>query len=80
MVSILPNKPAASLDMNPIENVWNILKKRGRDARPQIKEQLINIILHASNEPEMDRISHLIESVPIRLAPIAGKQRYGILY
>ena len=47
-VSILP-WPVVSPDMNPIENVWAVLGKKVRKAKPQPKSS--NELFHCHNNP-----------------------------
>lgn len=77
-VSVLP-WPAKSPDLNPIENLWAIIK-RMRDSilgMPTKKEQLVDQMQNLWNELEPTTIEHLCHSLPNRLSECVkqkGKQ------
>jgi len=73
-IRTLINWPPSSPDLNPIENIWRILKQRIRNRNPhggwslqQLEEALIDIWNH---EITVDQINKLIDSIPERIAKV----------
>ena len=62
--------PANSPDLNPIENVWGIIKRKMRDTRPKNKEELTASIneIWASITPR--QCHRLIASMPQRIKAV----------
>uniref|UniRef100_A0A8C2CQ57 non-specific serine/threonine protein kinase n=1 Tax=Cyprinus carpio TaxID=7962 RepID=A0A8C2CQ57_CYPCA len=64
------NCPANSPDLNPIENLWDIVKRKLRDARPNTLDEL-KAALEASWASITPQQCHrLIASMPRRIEPI----------
>lgn len=59
--------PANSPDMNPIESLWNILKRNVRNKAPQTLGQLKEDIVSCWNEIPSDTCAKLIEQMPRRI-------------
>ena len=54
-------------DLNPIENVWGLIKSQLMKKEINKKSELIIEIKNAYNEIDDEAISNMIESIPIRL-------------
>ena len=68
--------PANSPDLNPIENLWGIVKRKMRDTRPNNADDLKAAIkaTWASITPE--QCHRLIASMPRRIDPKGGPTKY----
>ena len=60
--------PAYSPDLNPIENVWGLIKSKLMKKEINKKLELIIEIKNAYNKIDDEAISNMIESFPSRLA------------
>jgi transposase len=78
-VDVIP-WPASSPDLNPIENIWGILKARVDRRKPQNKQELISFALEEWDGIAMDIVRRTIESMPNRIAEVIEKQGEKISY
>ena len=64
--------PANSPDLNPIENLWHILRSniRKRVPKPMRKEDLIAAVQEEWAKLDMKKVNRLIESMPRRLQAV----------
>ena len=64
--------PAQSPDLNPIENVWNLLKTRmnKQNPRPTTEEDVRAAIIREWDDVSVQYIRSLVDSMPIRLAAV----------
>jgi hypothetical protein len=66
MANVLPSRPAGSPEVNPIENLWAIPKRRVKELGPENQEELINMITTASEGLEISLANKLVDSMPER--------------
>jgi len=64
--------PANSPDLNPIENLWHILRSRIRKRRhqPRTSEALIEALLEEWGKLDVEIVNDLIDSMPRRLQAV----------
>ena len=74
-LSVLP-WPGNSPDMNPIENLWSIVKKKIRKTNITTKTQLIETLINIWHHDEeiTKNCQTLIESMPKRLKMLIGNK------
>jgi hypothetical protein len=76
----IPNWPANSPDLNPIENVWGMLAQRVSYYELKTLDQLRDAITAEWDKITYDEIQALIESVPNRYQSVidanGGNTRY----
>ena len=72
--------PANSPDLNPIENLWGIIKRKMRDTRPKTKDQLITSVkgIWASITPS--QCHRLIASMPRRIEAVIKANGFPTKY
>jgi transposase len=61
------NWPSYSPDLNPIENVWHLLKSKMNTIECNSKDELIKYIENKWNEIDVNTINNIINSMPNRL-------------
>ncbi len=64
------NWPANSPDLNPIENLWGIVKRKMRYARPNNAEELKDAIRATWALITPEQCHRLIDSMPRRIAAV----------
>ncbi len=78
------NWPANSPDLNPIENLWGIVKRKMRYARPNNAEELKATIRATWALITPERCHRLIDSMPRRIAAViqvkGAPTKYWVLY
>ena len=64
--------PSNSPDLNPIENLWHILRSniRKRKHQPRTKEELIKVLMEEWEKLDMKNINDLIDSMPRRMQAV----------
>ena len=65
--------PGNSPDLNPIENLWAIVKQKVRESRPNSKKELIHAIEAAWNcQVTRDNLKNLVDSMKDRLEAVVA--------
>jgi transposase len=72
--------PAWSPDLNPIENLWNDMKRRVYNRLPQTMEQLEQFIREEWHASDLTFISRICRSMPDRLQLLLDSQGHKIDY
>ena len=73
--------PGNSPDLNPIENLWALLKQKLQNLDCSTKVKLIENILHVWNhEIGKNIIENLVESMPRRLQSVIENKGYSSKY
>ena len=70
------NWPAMSSDLNVIENLWSIVKRRVEDLWPQTEEDLINIAFQVWENLSQLEIHSLIDSMPHCLVAVLNNNGF----
>ena len=68
------DRPAYSLDLSPIENVWHIMKRRIRQWRPRTVEQLKSCRHQEWAKIPLAKLQQLISSVSKRLQSVIKRK------
>ena len=71
--NVLPDWPANSPDLNPIENLCSILKRKVEELNPKTKEDLINLIFDVWNNLDESIFNNLIDSMNTRMNLVIQK-------
>ena len=69
-ICLLSDWPSQSPGLNPLENLWSILKKNVSRGNPTNKDELWNLTLQKWNKISNDVIHSLYRSMPQRLAAV----------
>lgn len=74
----LHKRPASSPDLNPIENVWKILKQRikRRDTFPSTRDAMVAAVQEEWDKLQPSDFNKYIDEMPERIAQC--KQRKGM--
>ncbi|KAL0149433.1 hypothetical protein M9458_055221 [Cirrhinus mrigala] len=74
------NWPANSPDLNPIENLWDILKRKLRDARPNTLDELKAAIEASWASITPQQCHRLIASMPRRIEAVISAKGFPTKY
>jgi transposase len=72
--------PSCSPDLNPIENVWKILKERVHKRKPKTKDEFIRIIEDEWEKIDKNILKSLIRSMPTRIKEVIKNKGCAIMY
>ncbi|KAL0199311.1 hypothetical protein M9458_007851 [Cirrhinus mrigala] len=73
-IDILGPWPGNSPDLNPIENLWSILKRRVDKQKPTNSDKLQEVIMKEWVAVSQDLAQKLIESMPSRITEVLKKK------
>ena len=72
--------PPWSPDLNPIENLWNVIKARVYALLPRTLEEMEQLIRAEWQNTDLNFISHICRSMPRRLQLLLDNQGHKISY
>lgn len=73
-IEILGPWPGNSPDLNPIENLWSIIKRRVDKQKPTNSDKMQALIVQEWTAISQDLVQKLIESMPGRIAEVLKKK------
>lgn len=79
-VRLIEKWPSASPDLNPIENIWALMKKEVARRMPRTLDELEESIIESWDLMSMETIEKCINSLPNRFRNIIENNGYGIKY
>ena len=72
--------PPHSPDLNPIENLWGILKERVRHRNPQSRRQLWEMAVEKWENIPFETINSIVDSMPERFRLVLRHRGNSIKY
>lgn len=78
-INVLP-WPSQSPDLNPIENLWSIVKKSVANYKPKNLNELYSIIQTAWNNIPVEKCQKLVDSMPKRCAEVIKNNGFWTNY
>lgn len=72
--------PANSPDLNPIENLWYVVKKKVSVKRNSSQNELYKAFVEAWNSIPLDKCMKLLESMPRRCRAVINNKGYATKY
>ncbi|MGH0115999.1 UNVERIFIED_CONTAM: hypothetical protein FKN15_060463 [Acipenser sinensis] len=72
--------PAQSPDLNPIENLWNVIKRKMDGHKPSNKAELLEFLRQERHKVTQHQYERLVESMPRRMKAVLENQGYSTKY
>jgi len=72
-IHLIEDWPSASPDINPIENIWSIMKDDVGRRMPETKQELRDSIIQAWDDIDLEVIERCILDLPGRLEEVIEK-------
>lgn len=72
--------PAQSPDLNPVENLWKIIKLKMENHKPKNKANLFEFVQQEWAAVTAEQCQKLVESMPRRMASVIKNNGYAIKY
>ncbi len=72
--------PAQSPDLNPIENLWNVIKRKMDGHKPSNKAELLEFLRQEWHKVTQHQCERLVESMPRRMKAVLENQGYSTKY
>ena len=79
-INYIEKWPGNSPDLNPIENLWSILKRQVRERDTSTIPKLEAAIYDAWRNIDKSILSNLASSIPKRLRMVVARKGYPIKY
>lgn len=78
-IELLP-WPSYSPDLNPIENLWQMVEQQTKSRKPSSIPKLITLLQKAWAEIPVEHLENLVKSMPKRCAAVIANNGYAINY
>ena len=72
--------PAQSPDINPIENLWNTMKRKMENHKPSNKAELFDFLRLEWETITQDECERLVESIPSRIRAVIKNRGFATKY
>jgi len=72
--------PAQSPDLNPIENLWNVIKRKMESHKSSNKAELLEFLHQEWHKVTQHTCERLVESMPRRMKAVIEIQGYSTNY
>ncbi|MBN3278876.1 TCB1 transposase, partial [Polyodon spathula] len=72
--------PTQSPDLNPIENLWNVIKRKMDGHKPSNKAELLEFLRQEWHKVTQHQCERLVESMPRRMKAVLENQGYSTKY
>ena|ERR1700722_10967282 len=72
--------PSNSPDVNPVENLWSIIKRRVEKRKPSNLDELDRFLHEEWDKTDLDTLNHLVGSMKARCLPLIDLKGERINY